>query len=95
MIAKKKTIRSRVKERFKPIPNARKVYAKLYSVRLWWWALACFAIDTAASVIPLLSGTSPDLKVNLAFSILGALLGVAGIIARMFVQKGVKGNDGG
>lgn len=95
MIAKKKGLKARVKERFKPIPNARKVYSKLWSIRFWWWALACFAIDAAATLIPIYAGTSADPRVNIAFSVLGSLLGVAGIVARMFVQQDVKGNDGG
>lgn len=95
MIAKKKTIRARVKERFKPIPNARKIYSKLWSIRFWWWALACFAIDTAATLLPLIDGVSPDPRVSIALKVLGSFLGVAGIVARMFVQQGVKGKDGG
>ena len=48
MSTRPKGIRARVKARFKPIPNAKKVYPKLWSVKLWWWALACFAIEHAA-----------------------------------------------
>lgn len=77
----------------KPIDNWRRQYPKLWSVRLWCWALGFMATGIGAMGFEILAGTTADPWLKFVLSSVGVVLGVLGIVARFVAQPELHDGD--